>query len=66
MDSLAEASGYGREHAMDLLRIAYLSPDITAAILEGRQPDDLTRSKLIRWPAVPLMWGEQRGALGFV
>jgi hypothetical protein len=65
MDALAEASGYGREHATDLLRIAYLAPDITAAILDGRQPDDLTRSKLIRWPAVPLQWGEQRRALGF-
>jgi site-specific DNA recombinase len=54
MDALAEASGYGREHAMDLLCIAWLAPDITGAILEGRQPVDLTRSKLIRWPAVPL------------
>lgn len=65
MDALAEASGYGREHAMDLLRIAYLAPDITTAILDGRQPGDLTRSNLIRWPAVPLEWSEQRRALGF-
>lgn len=65
IDALAQASGYGREHAMDLLRIAYLAPDITGAILEGRQPADLTRSKLIRWPAVPLKWSEQRTILGF-
>lgn len=65
IEALAKASGYGHEHAMDLLRIAYLAPHITAAILAGRQPESLNRSKLIRWPAVPLKWADQCKLLGF-
>ena len=61
---VAAAIGYGREHAADLLRIGYLAPDIISAILEGRQPADLTRSKLIRWSGLPLCWQQQRVALG--
>jgi len=48
-----------------LLPLAFLAPDIAAAILEGRQPEDLTPSRLRRLPDVPLHWSEQRRALGF-
>ncbi|ODP37885.1 recombinase family protein [Sphingomonas turrisvirgatae] len=65
MKAFAEACGYSRETAADLLRVAYLAPDITGAILDGRQPAELTRTKLFRWPAMPLPWTEQRLALGF-
>jgi hypothetical protein len=64
-DEVADAIGYGRGHAADLLRVGYLAPDIISAILHGRQPSDLTRSKLIRWPGLPLCWQQQRIALGF-
>ena len=30
-----------------LLRLSYLAPDITQAILDGRQPGDLTAEKLL-------------------
>lgn len=65
IDSLAAAASYGREHFTDLLRIAWLAPDITAAILQGRQPQDLNRTKLIRWSGLPLDGYGQREALGF-
>jgi len=42
-----------------------VTPDITTAILEGRQPPGLTATMLIEHPAVPLSW-QQRTALGFV
>ena len=32
---------------MRLVRLSYLAPDITKAILDGRQPGDLTAEKLI-------------------
>jgi hypothetical protein len=35
-DVVADAIGYGREHAADLLRIGYLAPDIISTILDGR------------------------------
>ena len=39
--------------------------DITAAILEGRQPEGLSATMLIEHPSLPLSWHEQRAALGF-
>ena len=48
-----------------VLRIGYLAPDILAAILDGQQPEGLTRTKLIRWADLPIDWDEQRKALGF-
>jgi hypothetical protein len=48
------------------LPLAYLAPDITQAILEGRQPVDLTAFRLKRIGALPVSWAEQRRLLGFV
>ena len=65
-DALATGLGYSREHAADLLRISFLAPDILTRILEGRQPEKLTRTALIKTPRLPLGWREQRQLLGFV
>jgi site-specific DNA recombinase len=46
-----------------ILRSAFLAPDIVAAILEGRQPPQLSVEKL-RFGA-PLLWAEQRQLFGF-
>ena len=42
-----------------------LAPDIVTAILEGRQPAILTRTRLARTKALLLDWNEQRRMLGF-
>jgi site-specific DNA recombinase len=47
------------------LRLSYLAPDITQAILDGRQPRDLTADKLLAHSRLPLAWHEQRTVLGF-
>jgi hypothetical protein len=55
-------------HRRELLRFArlsYLAPDIIAAILEGRQPEDLGTRQLLRTTGLPLCWNEQRRLLGF-
>jgi hypothetical protein len=49
-----------------VLRLTYLAPDITRAILEGRHPRDLTARKLLTHSRLPLTWPEQRRTLGFV
>ena len=49
-----------------LVRLSYLAPDITQAILEGRQPRDLTADQLLAHSRLPLAWQEQRTLLGFV
>ena len=48
-----------------VLPLAWLAPDIAAAILEGRQPADLTAKNLRDLPELPLDWAEQRRVLGF-
>lgn len=47
------------------LRFAFLAPDIVDAILDGRQPVDLTTEKLRRLPQLPADWESQRHLLGF-
>ncbi len=48
-----------------LLRLTFLAPDITRAILEGRQPAGFTAQKLVTYSGLSLAWPEQRQALGF-
>lgn len=48
-----------------LARFATLAPDITAAILEGRQPASLNSRELLRLPSLPMDWEEQRQLIGF-
>jgi hypothetical protein len=47
-----------------LCRLVFLAPDIQAAIVEGRQPYDLTIGRLIDEP-LPSGWSDQRLKFGF-
>jgi len=62
---LAEREGVSRSYFTRLVRLSYLAPDITQAILDGRQPRDLTADKLLAHSRLPLAWDEQRAVLGF-
>jgi site-specific DNA recombinase len=49
-----------------LLRLRWLAPDITTAIVNGQQPLDLNAQKLMRMAThFPADWAEQRALLGF-
>ncbi len=48
-----------------ILPLAFLAPDITAAILNGRQPPSLTATRLRSVRPIPVDWTEQRQILGF-
>jgi len=63
--ALAEREGVSRSYFTRLVRLSYLAPDITQAILDGRQPRDLTANKLLAQSRLPLVWDEQRTVLGF-
>jgi hypothetical protein len=54
-----------RSYFSQLLRLTYLAPDITTAILDGHQPAGLTTTMLIGRADLPMSWREQRRALGF-
>ena len=63
--ALAEREGVSPSYFTRLVRLSYLAPDITHAILDGRQPRDLTAEKLLDHSRLPLAWHDQRTALGF-
>jgi hypothetical protein len=63
--ALAKRQGVSPSYFTRLVRLSYLAPDITQAILDGRQPPDLTADKLLADSRLPLAWHEQRGVLGF-
>jgi len=62
--SIATAAEVTPRYVRRLLDLAFLAPDIIEAILEGRQPADLTAERLTRLQ-LPLAWSEQRTSLGF-
>jgi hypothetical protein len=64
--ALAKREGVSPSYFTRLVRLSYLAPDITQAILDGRQPRDLTADKLLAYSRLPLTWHEQRRVLGFV
>jgi len=63
--ALAKREGVSPSYFTRLVRLSYLAPDITQAILDGRQPRDLTADKLLAHSRLPLTWHEQRRVLGF-
>jgi site-specific DNA recombinase len=63
--ALAKREGVSPSYFTRLVRLSYLAPDITEAILDGRQPRDLTADKLLAHSRLPLGWREQRAVLGF-
>jgi site-specific DNA recombinase len=49
-----------------LLRLRWLAPDVTTAIVNGQHPPQLNAKKLMRLTAhLPAEWTEQRALLGF-
>ena len=62
--ALAQRERVGRSYFTRLVRLSYLAPDITEAILDGRQPRELTADKLLAHSRLPLGWPEQRNVLG--
>ena len=61
--TMATQAEISERYAARMARLAYLAPDITEAILAGRQPRSLTLKKLLG--EIPLSWAEQRKSFGF-
>jgi site-specific DNA recombinase len=61
--SIAQQTGLDECYVRRVFECASLAPDIVEAILDGRQPPDLTAQKL--WRNLPTNWVEQRKLLGF-
>jgi DNA invertase Pin-like site-specific DNA recombinase len=59
LQALAERDGITRRYIRRLIGLAFLSPELVEAILQGRQPVALTATRLTALD-LPLEWGEQR------
>ena len=58
--ALAKRERVSPSYFTRLVRLNYLAPDFTKAILDGRQPRDLTADKLLAYSRLPLGWHERR------
>ena len=65
LEAIAHEERITASYATRLVRLAFLAPDIVAAILAGKQPTWLTANKLMADTRLPLDWRDQRAALGF-
>ena len=59
---MAKRDGITRRYIRRLVGLAYLSPELVEAILQGRQPLELTATRLTELD-LPLDWTEQRRLL---
>jgi site-specific DNA recombinase len=64
-DAVRAMPGTQLRHLERIARLAYLAPDIVKAVLDGRQPRQVTARALSRLGALPLAWSEQRKMLSF-
>jgi site-specific DNA recombinase len=62
--ALAKQAGVSRSYFTRVVRLCYLAPDIAQAILDGRQPPNLTPATLLAHSRLPLDWHDQRALLG--
>ena len=61
--AIANQAGMNHKYVARTLKTAFLAPDITEAILHGRQPPDLTVIDILK--PFPMTWDEQRTHFGF-
>jgi site-specific DNA recombinase len=60
---VAKQVGCTDRYVSQMLRLGFLAPDIVRAILEGREPVDLTLDRVA--DGIPFSWAEQRQRFGF-
>jgi hypothetical protein len=59
---LANREGISRRYIRRLVGLAFLSPELVEAILQGRQPVEVTTTRLTEFD-LPLDWTEQHKLL---
>ncbi len=65
LSALAYRDGITDRYVGHLLPLAFLAPEIVAAIAAGRHPIGLTAEALVKRIELPLAWSEQKAVLGF-
>ena len=66
IEAMSGRLGMNKCRLTSLMRLSYLAPDIVRALLEGRQPIELTPTRLLQLSKdLPHDWSEQRHVLDF-
>jgi len=65
MQDLAAEAGVSPSYFTRVLRLSFLAPDITKAILQGRQPSEFSAVRLLGAGRLVRRWSDQRRQLGF-
>ncbi len=61
---IATAEKINKSYVGRMLRLTLLAPEIVEAILDGRQPAEMTLAEMMR--RFPLLWGRQREFFRFL
>jgi len=64
MAQLADEAGITSSYFTRILRLSFLAPEITKAILRNCHPIELTAKRLANEIPLPIDWGKQRALLG--
>jgi hypothetical protein len=64
VDEIARRERLDRRSVRRLLPLGFLSPRVAEAIVEGRQPPDLSVMALTRRIDLPILWSAQEQAFG--
>lgn len=66
LSAMTERLGMGRGQLVALIRLSFLAPDVVRDCIEGRQPVELTPTRLLKLGKdLPHDWSVQRAHLGF-
>jgi site-specific DNA recombinase len=66
IEAMSGRLGMNKARLTSLVRLCYLAPDIVRSILEGRQPPELSPTRLLSLSKdLPHEWSDQRRFLGF-
>jgi hypothetical protein len=64
VSEIARVEGGTSSYVTRVMRLAFLAPEITGAILDGSHPAHLTANRLVNERSFPMEWEEQRARLG--
>ncbi len=64
ISKISKAEGVTASYVTRVMRLAFLAPEITGAILDGSHPAHLTANRLVNDRSFPIDWEEQRTHLG--
>lgn len=65
LTEIAKNEGLAFQYVSRTLPLAFLAPDLVEAILEGKQPADISAKSLMVRTEIPVVWADQRERLGF-